>query len=190
MKQGYVYWIRCVEHTDPYNQGYVGVSTDPNRRFREHKSRSRNPILKNVFNKHEVILDILFVGEYTYCYYVEHQYRPEDLIGWNINKGGFAPPDITGIKRSEKTRMLMSQNNVGFSGRKHSVETKSKMSAAHAGQKPHNMQAVVTPGGVFESKTAAAKYHNVDISTITNRTKSDSQNYYLINSSKSTKKST
>ena len=180
MKTGYVYWLHTANQNDPYRDGYVGVTTNPNRRLYEHRHRSENPILKNVFNKHYVVIDILFIGEYNFCYEVEQLYRPKELIGWNINKGGFAPPDITGIKRSEKTRMLMSQNNVGFKGRKHSIESKLKMSSSHTGRKPHNMQSVKTPLGVFESKTAAAKYHNVDVGTITNRLLSDSNNYCLV----------
>ncbi len=31
-----VYWIRKVEHTNIYTEGYVGVSTNIERRWREH----------------------------------------------------------------------------------------------------------------------------------------------------------
>jgi beta-glucosidase/6-phospho-beta-glucosidase/beta-galactosidase len=139
-KTASVYWIRLKHHNDPYKDGYVGVSKNVHRRMCEHKSKKENPILENVFNKHKnVIVDILFEGDYENCFGVEKEYRPHKEIGWNINEGGIKPPDATGIKRSEKTKKLISENNVGFKGRKHSLETKLKMSLSHKkiSGKPH-----------------------------------------------------
>jgi hypothetical protein len=138
-KQGYVYWIHCIEHTDPYTQGYIGVTNNLESRFRDHKYRSQNPHLKAAFNKYiDIVIDAVFVGDYDFCYIIEEQYRPNTEIGWNINQGGYKPPDVTGIRRSAETRRLISENNVGFRGRKHSEETKRKMSEKHKGKgRPH-----------------------------------------------------
>ena len=129
--KAYTYWIHLKEHTDPHQEGYVGVSKNVSRRIREHKSKKENPILVNVFNKYDVEIDILFIGEYEYCFEVENQYRPKKQIGWNINEGGIRPPNVSGIKRSEKTKKLMSENNVGFKNKTHSEESKKRMSDTH-----------------------------------------------------------
>jgi group I intron endonuclease len=135
-----VYWIHSKEHNNPFKEGYVGVSKNVQRRIQEHKSKKENPILENVFKKYEnILVDILFEGDYQHCFEIEKEYRPVENIGWNINCGGSKPPDITGIKRSEQTKKLISENNVGFKGRKHSEETKKRMSESRRknGGRPH-----------------------------------------------------
>jgi hypothetical protein len=132
MDIGLVYWIHLTEHDDPHHQGYVGVTNNLQRRIREHKSKTENRILQNVFKKYKsVIIDILFIGDYEYCYDVEKTYRHTKEIGWNLNEGGKKPPNNKGIKKSLETRKKMSLNNVGFRGKKHSNETKEKMKQSH-----------------------------------------------------------
>ena len=140
MKKGIVYWIHLEEHDDPSKHGYIGVTCNLLRRLKEHRVKKENSILTNVYKKHKnVKIDILFEGEYEYCFEVEKQYRPKNKIGWNINLGGLKPPNVKGIKRSLETKEKMSLNNVGFRGKKHSDETKKKMSFTHKkiGGKPH-----------------------------------------------------
>jgi hypothetical protein len=140
MKKGFVYWIHLTEQNDPHTQGYVGVTNDIKRRMREHTNRKENPILENVFIKYQnIVVDILFVGVYDYCYEVEREYRPFREIGWNISEGGIKPPNLKGTKKSLDTRMKMSTNNVGFKDKKHSFETKLKMSETRKkiGGRPH-----------------------------------------------------
>lgn len=130
MEVGYVYWIHLKDQWDPTEDGYIGVSNNPQRRFEEHK-RTKNPMLAEGIKNPEVIMDILFVGSYECALLRERCFRPRPNMGWNINIGGKAPPNQRGIKKSLETRKLMSENNVGFSGRKHSDETKEKMRKAH-----------------------------------------------------------
>ena len=127
----FVYWIHNEQETDIATQGYVGITKDLDRRIKQHK----------VVNKHIIEnrqVDLFLCGEKEFCKEIEYNLRPKKNIGLNIAVGGGIPPDVTGIKRSEKTKLLMSQNNVGFKGRKHSDETKRKMSESRKGfGKPH-----------------------------------------------------
>jgi group I intron endonuclease len=116
--KAFVYWLHLPTHTDPFSQGYVGVSCDPKKRLRVHtwlakKGRHENPILENVFNKHEKVLHtILLIGEENYCYEIENKMRPSKNTGWNINIGGTKPPecDWTGKTHTDETKLKMSQS--------------------------------------------------------------------------------
>lgn len=127
----FVYWIHNDQETDITTQGYVGITKDLDRRIKQHK----------VVNKHIIEgrnVDLFLCGDKEFCKEVEYNLRPKKNIGLNIASGGGMPPDVTGIKRSEKTRYLISIHNVGFKGRKHSDETKEKMSESRKGiGRPH-----------------------------------------------------
>lgn len=125
MKNEYlIYWIHNEKELDIWSQGYVGITNNLSRRLVEHK-KHKNAILTSR------IVEIFLQGEKEYCKEVEKILRPKKNIGLNIMSGGGMPPDVTGIKRSDATKLLMSLNNVGFKGRKHSEETKKKMSESH-----------------------------------------------------------
>ena len=91
-----VYWIRKVEHTNIYTEGYVGVSTNIERRWREHVTEARanrhpNSFLRNVINKHypdNLIFEIVYLSNEDNCYNYEEMLRPETNIGWNLRSGG------------------------------------------------------------------------------------------------------
>lgn len=125
-----IYWIRSEEETDIYSQGYVGITNDLSRRIREHKS-------KDWFSSRTV--EVFLYGETEYCREVERMLRPKMNIGLNVASGGGLPPNHKGFQRTDETKKLISENNVGFRGRKHSPETIAKMKAAKAGKvgKPH-----------------------------------------------------
>jgi predicted GIY-YIG superfamily endonuclease len=126
-----IYWIHNREETDICTQGYVGITNNLSRRLIEHK-RHKNAILV------DRTVDIFLQGEKEYCKQIEKQLRPKKYIGLNVMSGGGMPPDVTGIKRSDKTKLLMSQNNVGMKGKFHTEATKKKMSESRKGfGKPH-----------------------------------------------------
>jgi len=91
----YLYWIHHETHTDIFNQGYVGVSKNPNARFKRHSKYSDNPHLKAAIEKYgwdNLVKQIILIGEETYCYDLELKIRPTKQIGWNIAEGGAKPP--------------------------------------------------------------------------------------------------
>ena len=91
-----VYWIRKVEHTNIYTEGYVGVSTNIERRWREHITEARanrhpNSFLCNIINEHypdNLIFEIVYLSNEDNCYNYEEMLRPETNIGWNLRSGG------------------------------------------------------------------------------------------------------
>lgn len=133
MEVGYVYWIHLKNQWDPTEDGYVGVSNDPHRRFKEHKN-SKNLLLKEGMDNPDVLMDILFVGSYDCALLRERCFRPRPNMGWNINTGGKAPPNQKGNPKTERTKKLMSQNNVGMIGKKHSEQTKENMRLTRKGR--------------------------------------------------------
>lgn len=94
-KLHFVYWIRKKEHTNAYSEGYIGVTHDIKRRWREHKTeafmnRHPNSFLGNSIKKYkdDLIYEILFVGNEDDCYKYEEFLRPTQNIGWNLRSGG------------------------------------------------------------------------------------------------------
>ena len=110
-----VYWIRKVEHTDIYTEGYVGVSTNIKRRWREHITEARanrhpNSFLCNVINKHypdNLIFEIVYLSNEDNCYNYEEMLRPETNIGWNLRSKGPIG------KMSEEGRKAISAKTLG-----------------------------------------------------------------------------
>ena len=74
-----VYWLydeRCV---CPWRHGYIGISSNHQRRIAVHR-RTRS------FQKFSV--QILFVGSPAECRMLEYKLRPQRHIGWNHGAGG------------------------------------------------------------------------------------------------------
>ena len=100
MTNATLYWIRLAEHTDIFTQGYVGVSINYKRRFREHKKQVNegihvNPHLSYAFKKYgedNLIIEEYFVGSREDCYEKEANLRSEINIGWNVAPGGHRGP--------------------------------------------------------------------------------------------------
>jgi len=86
----FVYWV--FEDTDcfsfPHNSGYVGVSEDPESRWRRMRAIKKVPKARLV---------ILYEGTREECLRREHQLQPGLRIGWNTLQGGVASePKIHG----------------------------------------------------------------------------------------------
>ena len=111
------------------NNGYIGISKNYKSRWRTHKHHLNNgthsnPHLQNAWNKYnDIIFEVLHTctTEKEVLEY-ETSYRPTPNIGWNCKSGGteYVTPSQDSI---EKRR-------IANTGRKHSEESKQKMSIA------------------------------------------------------------
>ncbi len=90
-----VYWIHLEEHVNKLNEGYIGVTCNTDRRWKEHltKARSDNNLhLYNAIRKHgeeNVVFEVVH-SELTEqeAYDLENVYRPSKDMGWNMAIGG------------------------------------------------------------------------------------------------------
>lgn len=92
MRDDYVvYWCRLPEHSNPYCQGYIGITNDFSRRQKEHtRAINDNNHFHNALQKHkdDVIWQILHKCDKESALDLEYSYRPETNIGWNYAIGG------------------------------------------------------------------------------------------------------
>lgn len=121
-----IYWIHSDQETDIETQGYVGITKDLTRRLKEHRRKH------NFLDGQKV--DVFLYGDKLYCKQVEKSLRPKRNIGLNIAKGGGLPPNALGKKLTSLHKQRIRENMVGFKGRKHSEETKLKMSLYRKGR--------------------------------------------------------
>ncbi len=105
----YLYWIHKPEHANIFNEGYVGVSGNPQYRFYQHFRNAVNPKeyknyrteFRKAMEDDKVIYDILLCSTSEYCYEIEGKLRPTWRIGWNLaagGAGGFGTHGLTGTK--------------------------------------------------------------------------------------------
>ncbi len=106
MRACYVYWYHLEEHTDPFTQGYIGVTYDLRTR---HLARINGydkgcKTLIKAFKKYgdKIQRTVLHTTHKQCAYMLEEAYRPAKAIGWNIAIGGGLPPDTTGRKDSKE----------------------------------------------------------------------------------------
>lgn len=97
-KPAVVYWIHYPEHTKPYEEGYIGISTNLNKRLQQHKTRSM--WMFNRLMKGAVVEIIASCNSLQEAAVLEKQYRPNCNIGWNLNPGGDIPPSQQGKKQT------------------------------------------------------------------------------------------
>jgi hypothetical protein len=75
-----VYFISDASCTDPYRNGYIGITSNEVSRQYAHRRSGRFPA--------EFVWTILFRGTRQECAAVEKKYRPDRGIGWNSDLGG------------------------------------------------------------------------------------------------------
>lgn len=125
-KKAVVYWIHYLHHDDPKTQGYIGISTNPITRFKTH-SKNNNHVGNRI--KFGAIMSILHeTNSLDEAAIIEREYRPEEDIGWNINKGGDIPPSKKGISaetnklkgdaRTDKQKLAALNHSKRMKGRK------------------------------------------------------------------------
>lgn len=192
-----LYWIHNPEHTDPYSQGYVGLTKrDPQERFREHLQRK---------GLDGVEFTILSQGNESDISALEESYRPESHIGWNTARGGLHGGRPTGIHTSgwthseeskqKRSDMVSGENNPQY-GKPTSDAQKRAVRIANSVPKPHvseNMKQrhkqglvpkfagkdngmsrrVIVGNEIYDTVTEAAKAHSVSRVTATRRLRVD-----------------
>ena len=122
-----LYWLRYDEHTDPETEGYIGVSRKFNDRVYSHKKGYSG---KHIFNRinNGASFEILHECDTEEeAYQLEEKYRPEDMIGWNLCKGGGSPPSRagkvaeaslkTGDDRSEAQKRSSAEHSARMKGK-------------------------------------------------------------------------
>lgn len=110
----YLYWIHLSDHTDPYTQGYIGITKNPERRFNQHRmsSQSHNPHVKEAVDNGTAIFTVLHeVSSLDEAYDLERKYRPRSNIGYNKHPGGNGG---VGHSMSEEGRKNISEGRKGI----------------------------------------------------------------------------
>lgn len=138
-----VYWIHENNHSDPYTEGYVGVTNDLPRRLSHHRTQGQNPIVRNKIDKSEV--SVLRDGlDCESALQIEHEYRPNPNIGWNINEGGSMPPSqkgrsyekqtLVGCERTEKQKQASIEHSKRMKARAEEMRLSDRL-PSHKGKR-------------------------------------------------------
>jgi len=104
-----LYWIHSPDHTDPFTEGYIGVTKKkPEHRWRDHSYQ------KDWWHD-DIVCEVLHqVDTEDEVFQLEEHYRPEAYIGLNIKPGG------------KQSKLLMKEIS------------KAKLSASMKGKTPWN----------------------------------------------------
>lgn len=132
-----VYWIHLPEHNDMFSEGYVGVSNNSRKRYKQHFTLMENEKHENVhllraYKKYGTVFEysIILEAEEEYCYDIERKLRPTKDIGWNIAEGGNKPPSMKGRKLPPFSEEHRKNLGMARKGKKHTDEQKAKIAAA------------------------------------------------------------
>ena len=93
---------------------------------------------KSIWDK--LVVELLVESTIDYCFELEKKLRPSRNIGWNIAAGGYA------------NNVMHGKENPNF--------------GKFGAEAPHYIGSYVTPLGIFDSSTQAAKAHNIFTSTV------------------------
>ena len=112
-----VYWIKHQEHIDINTQGYIGITKNVEKRWKEHKQYAKAPytkcrVIERAINKYKDLLvwDVLVENiDKELAELIEFELRPTSNIGWNIAVGGSCA--TLGHKHTEETKNKLSGLN-------------------------------------------------------------------------------
>jgi hypothetical protein len=123
---------------NPYEEGYIGVTNfSIQERFDQHaKNVYKKSIVKKAIEKYnDVEIVLLHEADKNECLKLEEEYRPNELIGWNIAKGGGYPPRMNEETAKKISQTLKNKKISPYSENTHSKEANEKRKKAMAGRK-------------------------------------------------------
>lgn len=130
----YLYHIHRNEDKSDLCKGYIGISKNPELRFKQHLKKP-NKILKNALSKYsDITMTVITEGSLEEMLRMEEVLRPDVNLGWNLAKGGGLPPvtEMTeGRKEKISKKMKGRQNSLGY---KHLDSTKKLISLVNSGK--------------------------------------------------------
>ena len=108
----YLYWVHLPDQT--INEGYLGVSNNYIRRWKEHTTKNLPTHFCYAVKKYKdtLVWEVLFEGTNEECYLLESQLRFTSGIGWNTTPGGAIPSNLN-QKASAETRKKISDAKLG-----------------------------------------------------------------------------
>jgi len=140
--------IYCIEHVQSRKK-YIGQTKNFKNRISSHKSDLRknkdSVMLQRAWNKYGAINFIFYSVEICKpeeldekeIYYISLFDTTNKHKGYNLSFGGSKPPSWLGKKHSQETKMKISKSNIGTAngwlGKKHTDETKEKIRKAVTG---------------------------------------------------------
>jgi hypothetical protein len=109
-KLAYLYFYEDEEYKNDKGKGYIGVTTNYERRFGEHGDRfySESSNIKPI---------VLFKGALELCLKLENYLRPKPGMGWDKSKGGgFYLETENSIEKAKITRKKNKDSIGGYVG--------------------------------------------------------------------------
>lgn len=85
-EENVVYWIHCHHHTDPTEEGYIGITNNFNTRIQSHK-HTHNPLLQEAIDHYKwdnLVKEVLHTSDRKNCLAIELGYRPRIGIGLSL----------------------------------------------------------------------------------------------------------
>lgn len=112
-----IYWIHHPTHVCMKTQGYIGITKNVDKRWKEHKQYAKAPytkcaVIERAISKYgdlfvwEIVLEDV---EKELAEFVEFELRPTTNIGWNLAVGGCCA--TLGYKHTEETKNKLSGFN-------------------------------------------------------------------------------
>jgi len=111
-----LYWIHT-PNSSIEKDGYVGITSNLNKRLAQHRRKPPNPHFRNAIKLYGwdcLIKEIVFFGlSKEEAETLEFKLRPLKRIGWNSNEGGIAVPSYKGVKSTPETCKKISDSKIG-----------------------------------------------------------------------------
>lgn len=175
-----VYWYKTKEQTNPYTEGYIGITNNIERRDKEHRRNSRFSHFTNAMKlyddiHYEILADNISIKEASD---MEYHYRPDANIGWNSAPGGVdvlrkvQSTPITMYHESEPL-VLHEFESIAEASKKLGISS-SRIRQANLRKNPHygyDGWAILFDNSIDRMKTISIRKHQSSLVTGTKRAK-------------------